>query len=323
MEAYQTKEPYTIKIDAFEGPFDLLFHLIEKNKIDIYDIPISLVADQYLDYIAAMQELDLDVASEFLVMASTLLHIKSRLMLPPPARAEGEDGDGDADPRAALVVSMIEYKRYKEFGATLREQAAYWGEAHYRPGGLVAVGPGAGSGFFGAAGGDGGAMSGGDGIVFGGSGGSLIADGVYDADGAGAADGIRIGVGYEFRPDANRQLSLFDMDRDRLFHVYRRLLEENRRSHEDVGAKVGKIIERDQVPIALKIREILRCLVERPRFLFQRFFDPKKQTRRAVVTAFLAILELSRQNRVRLRQKKLFGGLLVSRRMDGVDESSN
>ncbi|MDR1060676.1 MAG: segregation/condensation protein A, partial [Clostridiales bacterium] len=117
-------EAYKIKIDAFEGPFDLLFHLIEKNKIDIYDIPVSLIADQYMDHIFAMQEMDLDVASEFLVMASTLLHIKSRLMLPTPAPAEGEGEDG-ADPREALVVSMIEYGKYKSLAAELKSNERY------------------------------------------------------------------------------------------------------------------------------------------------------------------------------------------------------
>ncbi|GAE89066.1 segregation and condensation protein A [Acetivibrio straminisolvens JCM 21531] len=83
----------TIKIQNFEGPFDLLFHLIEKNQIDIYDIPIHEITDQYMDYLFAMQELDLEIASEFLVMAATLLHIKSKLLLPSPKQEKEEELD--------------------------------------------------------------------------------------------------------------------------------------------------------------------------------------------------------------------------------------
>ena len=83
----------TIKIQNFEGPFDLLFHLIEKNKINIYDIPINEITDQYMDYLFKMQELDMEVASEFLVMAATLLHIKSRLLLPNLRQDEKEEID--------------------------------------------------------------------------------------------------------------------------------------------------------------------------------------------------------------------------------------
>ena len=81
----------TIKIQNFEGPLDLLFHLIEKNKIDIYDIPIDEITDQYMDYLFKMQEMDLEIASEFLVMAATLLHIKSKLLLPNPKKKRGKN----------------------------------------------------------------------------------------------------------------------------------------------------------------------------------------------------------------------------------------
>ena len=77
-------EAYPVKLDSFEGPLDLLIHLIKRNEVNIYDIPIALITDQYLQYLALMQELDLDVAGEFLVMAATLIHIKSRLLIPRP-----------------------------------------------------------------------------------------------------------------------------------------------------------------------------------------------------------------------------------------------
>lgn len=100
-----------VRIDAFEGPLDLLLHLIKKNEVDIYDIPIAAITAQYLTYIDAMKTLNLDIAGEFLLMAATLLHIKSRLLLP-QAEEEIEDEEGE-DPRAELVRRLLEYQKYK------------------------------------------------------------------------------------------------------------------------------------------------------------------------------------------------------------------
>ena len=92
----------SVKLQAFEGPLDLLLHLIEKNKVDIYDIPISLITEQYLEYIDALKDEDMDIASEFLVMAATLLDIKCRMLLP---KEENEDGQ-EEDPRQELVEKL-------------------------------------------------------------------------------------------------------------------------------------------------------------------------------------------------------------------------
>ncbi|HEY8501028.1 MAG TPA: segregation/condensation protein A [Clostridia bacterium] len=117
-----------IKIKDFEGPFDLLFYLIEKNKIDIYDIPIVEITDQYMDYLFAMKEMDLEIASEFLVMAATLLHIKSRMLLP-----ERKDETVDEeDPREELVLKLIEYKKVRDFTEILRNREAEWKKVHYK-----------------------------------------------------------------------------------------------------------------------------------------------------------------------------------------------
>lgn len=121
-------EACTLRLDKFEGPFDLLFFLIEKNQIDIYDIPILEITEQYLDYLTSMQELDLEIASEFLVMASTLLHIKSRMLLPKQEIA----GDEEIDPREELIIKLVEYKKYKEFSSVLREREAVWCKMHYK-----------------------------------------------------------------------------------------------------------------------------------------------------------------------------------------------
>lgn len=108
----------SVKLEAFEGPLDLLLHLIEKNKIDIYDIPIVEITEQYLDYIRQMETDDMNVMSEFLVMAATLIDIKCRMLLPKEVNEEGEE----EDPRAELVQKLLEYKMYKYMSFELRDR---------------------------------------------------------------------------------------------------------------------------------------------------------------------------------------------------------
>lgn len=106
---------YAIKLDIFEGPLDLLLYLIKKNEIDIYNIPIALITEQYLDYLKMIKALNLDLAGEYLVMAATLIHIKSRMLLPPPEEEEEEE----EDPRADLVRQLLEHKTFKDVAAEL------------------------------------------------------------------------------------------------------------------------------------------------------------------------------------------------------------
>ncbi|MBO7515489.1 MAG: segregation/condensation protein A, partial [Lachnospiraceae bacterium] len=108
----------SFKLEVFEGPLDLLLHLIEKNKVSIYDIPIVLITDQYLDYVSKMETQNLDIVSEFMVMAATLIDIKSRMLLPPEEDENGEE----IDPREELVARLVEYKMYKTLSAQLKEQ---------------------------------------------------------------------------------------------------------------------------------------------------------------------------------------------------------
>jgi len=103
--------PCTVKLDLFEGPLDLLLHLIKKNEVQITDIPIATITDQYLALIERLPELNLDNAGEYLVMAATLTYIKSRMLLP---GEPGEDEEADDDPRAELVQQLLEYQRYRE-----------------------------------------------------------------------------------------------------------------------------------------------------------------------------------------------------------------
>ena len=107
---------YKVKLEVFEGPLDLLLYLIKKEELNIYDIPISRVTDQYLEYLELMQLMDLDIAGEFLVMAATLMHIKSRMLLPPD---QLEQDEAEEDPRAELVRRLLEYKKFKEAASQL------------------------------------------------------------------------------------------------------------------------------------------------------------------------------------------------------------
>lgn len=127
----QTELPYQVRIENFEGPLDLLLHLIKKNEINIYDIPIAMIAQQYLSYIEAMKDLNLTVAGEFLVMAATLLQIKSKMLLPVEESAE-DDEDGP-DPREELVRRLLEYKTFKEAARQLDTQERMWREIYSRP----------------------------------------------------------------------------------------------------------------------------------------------------------------------------------------------
>lgn len=117
-----------VKLEAFEGPLDLLLHLIEKNKIDIYDIPIVEITEQYLSYIKQMQTQDMNVMSEFLVMAATLIDIKCRMLLPKEVNEEGEE----EDPRAELVQKLLEYKMYKYMSYELRDRQVDAARNFYR-----------------------------------------------------------------------------------------------------------------------------------------------------------------------------------------------
>lgn len=124
---------YHIKLEAFEGPLDLLFHLIEKHEIDLYDIPITQVTEQYIAYLKGMEELDLEIASEFLVMAATLLEIKSKMLLPIEA-TENQQMELEAlDPRYELVQKLLEYKKYKLAAESFKERENSINQLYFKP----------------------------------------------------------------------------------------------------------------------------------------------------------------------------------------------
>jgi segregation and condensation protein A len=131
-------DAFPVKLDNFDGPLDLLLHLIKKNEVNIYDIPIALITQQYLDAIHWMQELNLDVAGEFLVMAATLIHIKSKMLLPRPETAANSEGV-EEDPRDALVRRLLEHEKFKAAAGLLHEREQVRAAQWLRPDQVVAA----------------------------------------------------------------------------------------------------------------------------------------------------------------------------------------
>ncbi len=120
-EAFESQlDDIQIKVQSFEGPLDLLVHLIKKHQVSVYDIPIAIITEQYLEYLSLMEELNLDVASEFLVMAATLIHIKSRMLLPRPDPSQLDEAEDD--PRDALVRRLLEHQKFKAAAGLLHER---------------------------------------------------------------------------------------------------------------------------------------------------------------------------------------------------------
>lgn len=129
MDSTNSLNIYNIKVPVFEGPLDLLLHLIKENKVDIYDIPIAVITGQYLQHIKMMKELNLDVAGDFLVMAATLIHIKSRMLLPVDEEASTEEQE---DPRLELIQRLLEYQAFKDASLGLREKEEEWMNIFHR-----------------------------------------------------------------------------------------------------------------------------------------------------------------------------------------------
>jgi segregation and condensation protein A len=125
----EVDSPYEVKLGNFEGPLELLLHLIKKNEINIYDIPIALITQQYIDTLHLMKSLNLSIAGEFLVMAATLIHIKSKTLLPP---SETEEESEEGDPRQELVWRLLEYQKFKDAAERLEQRESLWREIFRR-----------------------------------------------------------------------------------------------------------------------------------------------------------------------------------------------
>lgn len=229
-----------IKLDQFEGPLDLLCHLIDKHEVDIHDIPIALITEQYLTVLYDLHTLNLELASEFLVMAATLLEIKSRMLLP-----QKEIGDAEAlweDPRTELVGRIVEYRRYKEAALHLQELETRFGQRYYKePEDLDAL--------------------------------------------------------LDRNSDALQNLEL---ETDLLVEALKRVLDKLDRidNHREVYFKT---MRRDPFTVEEKMGWITARLTTHRRILFTALFD-EDATRLEVITTFLALLELMRGGKVKVKQ---------------------
>jgi segregation and condensation protein A len=239
-----TAEPYKIKIQNFEGPLDLLFHLIEKSKFNIYDIPINDVTDQYMEYLYAMNELNLDIASEFIVMAATLLHIKSKMLLPDKKNVDEEE----TDPREELVTRLIQYKRFKEYSGVLRQKEIEWAKVFYK------------------------------------------------------------------FPEPIEKKKIYDdieITVNELVNMYSGIVLGNVNKINKKTQIKNPVIQHERVSLKLKMKEIIQNLADKMFIAFSDMFSKKKSTKKEIVTGFIAVLELARQKKITVKQKKQFSDILI------------
>ena len=228
---------YAIKIDNFEGPLDLLCHLIDKNKMNIYDINLSEITDQYIEYIKSMEAMNLEVTSEFLIMASTLLYLKSKSLLPKQVEEEKELTEEE------LLRRIIEYKKYKEITKTLKFMYEENSVRFYK-----------------------------------------------------TPDEIKLPK-QKLERDYNKQL---------IIDAYSNVVRVNQEKVNQNASNIEKIAITDKYTVASKVKEMLRELVNRPKFVFNALFSLKKCEKEEVVTAFSGLLELSRRSIVITSQENLF-----------------
>ena len=237
-------EQYSIKIENFEGPLDLLMHLIEKNKMDILDIKIAVITDQYLEYLKKMKEMNLEVTSEFIVMASRLIFLKSKSLLPQADLQDEEEDEFD------LVKLLVEYKKYKECTFGLRERLDVYSKRFYRFPSTVNL--------------------------------------------------PKVKLTQEF-------------SKDEIPKVYSDFLNKEKAKKNLQADNIKKLAVSEKYTVQMKIREIIRVLLKKPKFVFNKLFSVKKQEKAEVVTAFLSLLELSKMSRIKVTQDTLFGDISVEK----------
>ena len=244
-------EAYSVKLESFEGPLDLLIHLIKTNEVNIYDIPIALITRQYLEYVEMMQELDLDTVGEFLVMAATLIHIKSKMLLPRPD-AINEEQPAE-DPREALVRRLLEHQKFKAAAELLHERAVLRGAQWIRPDGRIAE----------------------------------IA-------------------GNEYAYDPEVEVDLFS-----LLAAFRGVLERAKQ-------RPKMALPPEEIPVEVRIDQLLAILSETEACGFEDLFA-KDDSRGAMITTFLALLEMIRLKLIRVFQTAAFGPIRVYKRARPAD----
>ena len=250
VESILPEDAPRIHLPLFEGPLDLLLFLIKREKIDIHDIPIAPITRQYMEYLDLMRELNLDVAGEFMVMAATLIHIKSKMLVPiEPTEAEGEEEQ--VDPREELVRRLLEFQRYKEAAGVLHQQAQIRAAQWTRPDTVLPTFDDAGE--------------------------EMLEAGLYD-----------------------------------LVAAFKELLDRRK-------ALLAHEVESEGPPVEQRMDELLAMIGEGESLEFLELFA-SLATKAAMITTFLALLELIRLKRVRVYQRGMFGPIRVFRPVGPVTE---
>ncbi len=234
---------YQIKMENFEGPLDLLCHLVEKNKMNICDIKINDITNQYLDYLQAMQEMNLEVTSEFITMASKLIYLKSKILLPSLVEENTEE-------EIDLVQMLLEYKKYKENSKLLKERLIEFGGKVYKMPEKIDL------------------------------------------------------------PKNKLQLTY---DKEIIPNTYMSFLSREKEKKNVNADNVKKLAVEEQVTIISKIKEILKQLIKKPSFIFNKIFNVQNKSKVEVATAFLSMLELSRKNKITISQNRLFGDINITK----------
>ena len=240
---------YAIKIENFEGPLDLLCHLIDKNKMNINDIKLSEITDQYIEYINKMEEMNLEVTSEFLLMASTLIYLKSKSLLPIDNSEEEEISEEE------LLRRIVEYKKYKEITKQFKTMYSESAVRFYK-----------------------------------------------------LPDTIELPI----------QKLETNYDKQTIIDTYQNIIKINNEKVNENASNIEKIEITDKYTVASKVKDMLKELVNRPRFIFNKLFSLTKCETEEVVTAFSGLLELSRRNKVITSQEKLFGDISVEKNKDKI-----
>lgn len=235
---------YAINIENFQGPLDLLLHLIDKNKMDIYDIKISEITEQYIDYINKMEELNLVVASEFAIMASTLLYLKSKKLLP-----KHEDDEEELT-EEELIRRIIEYKKYKDITKKLRENFDIYSNRCYK-----------------------------------------LEE--------------RIGLPKKDLDD--------NYEEGIISKLYEKLIFRNKEKVNKNAHNIEKIALVDRYTVYSKVKEMVKMLLHKPTFVFNKVYTLNKHNKQEVVTAFSGLLELSRRSKVITEQEENFGDIKVQK----------
>lgn len=244
-EALIPENDFAIRLPAFEGPLDLLLYLIRRSEVDIYDIPIEHVTDQYISILASMDKLDLEIAGEFFVMASTLMYIKSRMLLPKKDQGNNEDvEEDDVDPRWELVQQLLEYRKFKEAAEDIRELILNSNDL------IPRIGP------------------------------------------KEAVEAVE-------RP-------LKPVDRVDLWNTFNQVL---RRLAERIDE--GEI-NAEQVTVADRMELVLLRIRHESSFLFSALFEPSTNIT-TIVATFLAVLELTRLNKITIAQDRAFADIRCAR----------